>query len=221
MRSLFALLLLLLLGAAAPARDWRTHAAESEAGWTFGRPQAPLLVEYASFGCPHCGHFSAETGPAIAARVKAGSLRYAFRPFLIFPHDRAAAVLASCVPAARRLDFIKAVMAAQPATKAKLAQADASDSSREALFEAELKGPEVQAVLLGKVTGLAALAGQHGLAADKAEACLASPAQHRWVTGADLAARVAGVSGTPTYVWKGKTLVEDLTPEALVASLPR
>lgn len=222
MRRLFALLLLLVsTGASAQVGDWRTHAIESEAGWTFGKPGAPLLVEYASFGCPHCGEFSGEAGPAIADKVRSGKLRYAFRPFLIFPHDRAATVLARCVPAPKRFAFIKAVMTAQPATRAALAELDRSDQSRQALFEAELKGPEVQALLLGRATGLAALAAGHGLPAAAAEACLASTEQHVWAGNADLAGRVAGVTGTPTFLWKGQRLGKDLTPKALVAALPR
>jgi protein-disulfide isomerase len=222
MRRLFAFLLLLALGAAAPApsRDWTRHVVESQAGWTFGKAGAPLLTEYASFGCPTCGRFAAASGPAIHAAVKAGKLRFAYRPFLIFPHDRAAAVLARCVPAPRRMGFIEAVLAAQSATRAKLA-ADADERMRKRLSDAEFEGPLPHAAVIAEAAGLLELTASHGLPAAAARACLADQKHHAWVVEADLEARVAGVAHTPTYKWKGAELPASLTPEQLVALLPR
>jgi protein-disulfide isomerase len=218
-KSLLAVLLLLLLGGAAPARDWTRTVSESAEGWTFGRPGAPLLVEYGSLGCPTCARYSAAAGPTIASRVKAGTLRYSYRPFLIFPHDRAAALLARCVAPGRRLAFLKAVLARQPATKAKLAAADADERQRQRLYEADLAGAGPHAVALAEAGGLDQLASEHGLAAPAARHCLADPAGHAWVTEADLASRLAGVTGTPTFEWKGKRLDRDLPPTSLAALL--
>ncbi len=50
-------------------------------------------------------------GSRVDRLVKAGNLRFSWRPFLIFPQDRAAAVLTRCVAPSRRLAFIEAVMA--------------------------------------------------------------------------------------------------------------
>lgn len=221
MRRLLALLCLVLLGAAAPARVEPHVVTEDNAGWTFGRARAPVLAEYASFGCPHCAHFSAEAGPAIAERVRAGRLRLAFRPFLIFPHDRAAAVLARCVAPTRRHAFIAAVMAAQPDTRAKLAEANNDDAIRQRIYEAELAGPEAHAVVIGLLSGLGALAEAHGVTSTAVGRCLGNKVHHAWVTAADLEARVAGVTGTPTYVLDGERLSRDLTPKQLLARLPR
>lgn len=220
-RSLFALLCLLVLGAAAPARDWRKTVVESESGWTFGRPGAPLLAEYASFGCPHCGHFAADVGPAIDQAVKAGKIRLSFRPYLIFPHDRAASVLARCAAPARRLAFIKTLFAEQADTKSRLKAADADDAARGRLYEAELAGPERHASAIADVAGLINVAERHGLTRQQAESCLADAKQHEWVGNAHLAAQLAGITGTPTYVWKGARLPRTLTPEELTAQLPR
>lgn len=221
LRSLVAISALILLGAAAPPRNWSGTVTEATTGWTFGRPGAPLLTEYASLGCPTCARFSAASGATLLASVKAGKMRYSFQPFLIFPHDRAALVLARCVPAKRRLGFLKAVLAAQPQTRAKLAQADADDTMRERLFEAELAGPEAHAALIAAASGLVRLAGAHGVAPAAARTCLADTRHHAWVADADLASRLAGVTGTPTYEWNDARLPRDLTPEQLVARLPR
>lgn len=219
-KSLLALFCLVLLGAAAPARDWRTAVSENASGWTFGRPSAPLLAEYASFGCPSCGRFSAEVGPRIDSAVKSGKARFAFRPFLIFPQDRAASVLTRCIAPARRLGFIKALLTAQADTKALLAAGMADDGSRQQMFEAELRGPEAQAEVIAELGGLVALADAHGLPRARASQCLADPANHAWVTDADIAARTGGVTGTPTFEWQAKRLPPSLTPAELAALLP-
>jgi protein-disulfide isomerase len=223
MRRLLVALLLVpaLIGAAAPAKDWRTTVVESSAGWTFGKAGAPLLTEYGSFGCPHCGYFIAEAGPTITSGVKSGKLRFSFRPFLIFPHDRAAAVLTRCVPSAKRLGFIEAIYAAQGETKGKLAAADVDEQQRAELYQADLAGPVPYAKAVARVSGLTELAAKHGLAAPAAEQCLSNQANYDWVANTDLAARTTGVKGTPTFEYKGARLSSDLTPEQLVASLPR
>lgn len=212
---------LLAKPAAAPAKvaDHRATVVESSEGWTFGKAGAPLLVEYASFGCPTCGHFAAGTAARLDQLVKTGKLRFAFRPFLIFPHDRAATLLARCVAPARRFGFIKAVLLGQAATKARLAAADADEAVRARLFDAELHGPARQAQLLAEVSGLGDLARAHGLSASAQQHCLAADANGAWVTNADMAARLNGVTVTPTYIWKGGQVALS-TPEALLARLP-
>ncbi len=224
MRFLLLLLASLFLVGAAPApaaRDWRTNVVESAEGWTFGKPGAPLLAEYASFGCPHCRQFAEGAGPRIEQLVKAGRLRLAFRPFLIFSHDRSATVLARCVPSRRRLAFIKAAFVAQADTRARMAAADADERVRGDLFTAELAGPIAHSRLVADVSGLDALAEAHGLSPAARERCLADEAHQSWATAADLAARVAGVTGTPTYFLDGHQIAKPLTPEELVSKLPR
>lgn len=222
-RLLIALLSLFAIGAAAPpaAKDWRSNVVEGAAGWTFGKPGAPLLTEYASLGCPHCGHFAAETGARIDSLVKAGKLRFAFRPFLIFPHDRAGTVLARCVAPSRRLAFLEQMFAKQAETKAALTAADADETARGRIYAAELAGPRDHARALAEAGGLLAIAAQNGLTATAAQQCLASQAAHDWVTNADLTSRTSGVTGTPTYELRGVRLDSELTPDQLLAKLPR
>ena len=206
--------------ASAPAPDHRATVVESAEGWTFGKAGAPLLAEYASFGCPHCGQFAAATADRIDTLVKAGKLRFAYRPFLIFPQDRAASVLARCVAPKRRLGFINAMLRGQAQTKARLAAADANEVTRGKLYAAELDGPVAEARALADASGLGELAAAHGLPAAEQDGCLAAAANYRWVTDADMTARLNGITGTPTYVWKGSK-VPSGTPEALLSLLPR
>ena len=221
MKALFAgIALLIAAPAVAAAPDERLIGNESAEGWTFGKAGAPLLAEYASFGCPHCGEFSAALKGRVGGLLKAGTLRFSWRPFLIFPQDRAAAVLARCVAPTRRLAFIEAVMANQTAIKDALGAADGDDTTRSRLYEAELAGPIVHAGEIAKASGLLELAEQHGLGAPQASACLASTANHGWVTDADMNARLKGVTGTPTFFWKGERIPTG-TPDDLLALLPQ
>ena len=205
---------------AASAIDHRAVAVESAEGWTFGKAGAPLLTEYASYGCPHCGQFAAAITSRVDRLVKAGSLRFAWRPFLIFPQDRAAAVLTRCVAPSRRLAFIEAVMADQGAIKAALKAADEDEATRSRLYAAELAGPVSHAGEIAKASGLLALAQKHGLNTMQAGTCLANASHHAWVTNADMTARLNGVTGTPTFFWKGARIPTG-TPDELLALLPQ
>ncbi|WP_338501201.1 thioredoxin domain-containing protein [Sphingomonas kaistensis] len=198
----------------------RLVATESAEGWTFGKAGAPLLAEYASYGCPHCGQFAAAMTGRVDRLLKAGTLRFSWRPLLIFPQDRAAAVLTRCVAPARRLAFIEAMMANQAAIKAALAAADGDEAARSRLYEAELAGPVRHASEIARAAGLLPLAQSHGLGTKQAGACLASEANHAWVTNADLTARLKGVTGTPTFTWKGER-IQIGTPDELLALLPQ
>ncbi|WP_344708211.1 DsbA family protein [Sphingomonas humi] len=209
-----------LAAPAAPAPDHRSALLESSDGWTFGKAGAPLLTEYASFGCPHCGQYAAAAGPRIDALVKAGTLRFSWRPFLIFPQDRAAAVLTRCIAPARRLGFIEELMAQQAAIRAALTAADQDQSLRGALYEAELRGPIDQAKVIAGQSGMIPLAARFGVTKAQADACLANPVHHAWVSNADMSARLNGVTGTPTFVWKGARLPAG-TPDDLLALLPQ
>jgi protein-disulfide isomerase len=215
----------LVLAAAAPvaalaATDHRTTALESADGWTFGKVSAPLLTEYASFGCSHCGRFAAATSERIGSLVKTGKLRFSWRPFLIFPQDRAGAVLTRCVAPRRRLAFIETLMAQQEAIKAALKAADNDEKTRAALYETELAGPVPHAGVVARAAGLMPLAQEFGLSTTQARACLSSAANHAWVTNADQTARLNGVTGTPTFMWKGTRILTG-TPEQLLTLLPQ
>jgi protein-disulfide isomerase len=133
---------------------------------------------------------------------------------------RTAAVLTRCVAPRRRLAFIETLMAQQDAIRAALKAADADETQRAALYEAELAGPVSYANRIAKVAGLTTLARTFGLTDMAASACLSSAANHEWVTNADMTARMNGVSGTPTFFWKGDKLPAG-TPERLLALLPK
>ena len=88
--------ILLLAAAAAPAKVAATPIfAETPTGWRMGKATARAkLVEYGSLNCSHCANFSGFASGPIAAAVRAGRASFEFRPYLIFPHDVAATLIA-------------------------------------------------------------------------------------------------------------------------------
>jgi protein-disulfide isomerase len=193
---------LLLAGAAAAAqpqtaRNWTQAVVSTPVGWRVGNPQAKIkLVEYGSLNCPQCAHYSEFATAPIMAAVKAGRASFEYRPFLIFPHDIAATLIARCVPAARRFGFIESYYHATDGFNDKLRAAD----------PASLKGANIAETnrKLVVASGMAPLAARFGLTPTTVNRCVSDPAGRAWLQDAYSKAKEAGVTGTPTFLINGK-----------------
>jgi protein-disulfide isomerase len=80
-----------------------------------GKPDAPVtIVEYASFTCPHCAAFHAETLPALKKEyIDTGKAKLVFRDF---PFDEAAlraSMLARCMPPERYFPMVDTLFKSQ------------------------------------------------------------------------------------------------------------
>ena len=208
----------LTLTAAAP-RDWSHSVIDTATGWRAGQAGAPLkLVEYASLNCPHCAHFSQAADERIMAQVKTGRVSFEYRPYLIFPHDVAATLVARCVPPSRRFAFTRDYYRNTGAMTERLRGAMADGAQRAALDAAREKGMGAFNQKVLAITGMGTLAARHGLGAAAANRCVADPAGLRWLQKAQGAAKAAGISGTPTYRLNGQPL-DARSPEQLLAAL--
>ncbi len=193
---------LLLAGAAAaaqpqPARNWTQAVVSTPVGWRVGNPQAKIkLVEYGSLNCPHCAHYSEFATAPIMAAVKAGRASFEYRPFLIFPHDIAATLIARCVPGGRRFGFIESYYRATGGFTDKLRAAD----------PASLKGANTAETnrKLVAASGMAPLAVRFGLTPVAVNRCVSDAAGTAWLQDAYSKAKQAGVTGTPTFLINGK-----------------
>lgn len=76
-----------------------------------GDPEAPVtIVEYASFTCPHCASFHAETMPALKERfIDTGQVRFVFRDFPLDEQALRAGMMARCVPDAQYFNVVDVV----------------------------------------------------------------------------------------------------------------
>lgn len=196
---------LLLAGAAAaaqpqPARNWTQAVVSTPVGWRVGNPQAKIkLVEYGSLNCPHCAHYSEFATAPIMAAVRAGRASFEYRPFLIFPHDLPATLIARCVPASRKFGFIDSYYKATGGFTDKLRATDPA-----VLEAARAQGTAATNRKLVAITGMSALAARYGVAPAAVNRCVGDPAGLKWVQAAFTAGKEAGVSHTPTFLINGK-----------------
>ena len=191
-------------------------AALTPQGFRAGPPNAPKrLVEYASLNCPHCARFSAFASDEIAARVGSGKLAFEFRPFLIFPHDVPATLIARCVPAAKRLGFIEDYYRNSAAVTARLSKA-----SQDELKAANARGVPALNRALVALGGMKPIAARFGLTGAAVDRCVADPSDLVWLQKVQNAARTAGVTSTPTFEVNGRRVRLD-SVEELRAALDR
>ncbi len=80
-----------------------------------GNPKAPVtVIEYASFTCPHCGHFMNHVFPLIEKNyVDTGKVRWIYRDFPLDKLAVYASVLARCGGAAHYYGFVKVLFEQQ------------------------------------------------------------------------------------------------------------
>lgn len=202
MRPLLLTAAALALAGAAPAapRDWTRTVAETPAGWRTGNPAAPVkLIEYGAMNCPHCAHFSRETDSAVMARVRSGRLSFEFRPYLIFPHDPAATLVARCVPLQRRFAFVRDYYAEHDSILARLRAALGTEAGQLAIDAGKAKGVGGTNQAYLKLSGMGPIAARYGLTAAAANRCVADPQGIAWLRRTQPAAKAAGVDQTPTY----------------------
>lgn len=86
------------LAAAAPAVDWTKKVTETPAGaFVLGNPAAKTrLVEYVSYTCPHCAHFTDEASAPLRKYVASGGTAIEIRHAVRDAVDLTATLLARC-----------------------------------------------------------------------------------------------------------------------------
>jgi protein-disulfide isomerase len=84
--------------ATAPRNPTTVVSVTPEGGYLRGNPAAPVkLVEFISYTCPHCAHFSIEAdAPLTLGFIGTGKGSVEVRPYFRNPIDIAAALLATC-----------------------------------------------------------------------------------------------------------------------------
>lgn len=198
-RRLFLILLLALapIVALAPAASAQTQALPpvTAADRILGRADAPVtVVEYASFTCPHCGHWQTTVLPAFKTRfIDTGKVRLVYRDLPTAPQNvaAAAAMVGRCAAPGRFFDVARAFFAGQAALIA--------GGSPKVWFDA----------------GIA----QSGRTPDQIQACFEDPAKQAALTADISAAIAAGVEGTPTFFINGQRLAGDTDIEALATAI--
>jgi hypothetical protein len=187
--------------AAAPAIDWTKKVTQTaEGAFVLGNPSAKTrLVEYVSYTCDHCAHFSNESSAALKSRyVASGGTAVEVRHAVRDPIDLAATILARCTGLSRFFAAHEKLFATQEqwfGAGVRYAQANQA-----ALDKAP--GPE-RVKMLAKAAGLGTLV---GLTDAQANACLANPAMQKPVMAmTNEAWRTRKIPGTPHFLVNGRS----------------
>ena len=177
----------LILSALPAALAQHPAQAEQPGDHAIGDPDAPLLiVEYASFACPHCAHFQEEVWPTVKEEfVDTGRVRWVFRPILTNPVQLAAAstILAECAAEDRYFEA-----------------ADLLFERQEDIFDTARAGGDV----LGEYNGIA---GEVGLTPEEFSACLQDPEMNEALNAMAQQAAEYEVPGTPAFVVDDEILI--------------
>ena len=185
---------------AAP-RAWTAIVAPSPTGsYAVGNPKARVtLVEYISYTCPHCAHFTAEAAPALKAMVKSGSLRIDYRNQV---HDKADLVAATLVRCAGPVAFPALHDALFEKQAEWVTRAYEWDEANAARIAAWPDAAKLRALVDG--SGLGEIARGAGVKPATIDACFADGT----AIGRTLAASQATgkVSGTPAFEINGRLI---------------
>jgi len=139
------------------------------------------VIEYASVTCPHCAAWQEQTWPGFKAKyVDTNKVRYVFRELRTPPANVAAAgfSVARCAGADKYFDVVHELMANIQ----------------------ELHGPDPRSTLYRVGNGA-------GLSNQQIEACIKDPENLKASDERDRAAVRNGVTGTPTFIVNGVTVI--------------
>lgn len=190
----------LALVAAAPATDWTHRVTQTPQGaFVLGNPAAKQrLVEYVSYTCPHCAHFTGEASAVLRQKYVAnGGTAIEIRHAVRDPIDFAATLLARCTGPARFFAMHDKLFATQQSWFE--AGANYIEENREALN----KLPQTQQLqALAKGAGLPTVT---GLSEAQANACIANAAAQKTVLAmTDEAWSKRKIAGTPYFLINGQ-----------------
>lgn len=159
-----------------------------------GRADAPVtVIEYASFTCTHCAHWTNDVLPTFKARyIDTGKVRLVFRDMPTQPVQVAAtaAAIGRCAAPGKFFDVAHHFMAGQAAA---FASGDARQWYMDAVAVSGRTEPQI-------------------------ETCLADPATGQALQRDIEAAVAAGVEGTPTFFVNGRRTA-DHSLETLSAAI--
>lgn len=199
--------LFLLLGVVAPASaaspNYVAMVSTTPAGaFVMGNPKAKVrLVEYLSYTCSHCAHFTEEAAvPLKRDYVAKGLVAVELRNLVRDPFDLTAALLARCGGPTKVFGITEAIMDRQPVWMADAQVLIAKQA--EALQKMKLVA---QLQLIARESGLLAIAQSKGVTPAQANACLANTQMHKTVIAMTKdAVDVRKINSTPAFLINNK-----------------
>jgi protein-disulfide isomerase len=193
--------------------------ATPEGGYRMGNPDAPIkLIEYGSRTCPVCGAFGREgMQPLEQKYVSTGKVSYEFREFLVHGQpDIAPALIGRCGGAEPFFPMLEAMYQGQEAVEQKMISEPAKALSQRTQSMTPIEAGKAW----GEFLGYPEFARQHGLPADKVNACLNDAKELDRITQVmQDASNNKNVGGTPTFFLNGNQLNNVLSWQQLEPAL--
>lgn len=209
MKYLLALMMAMAASLAPAAhsasRDWTKTVSQAAAGaYVMGNPAAKVrLIEYLSFTCSHCAHFSQEGWPVLKANyVGKGLVSLEVRHAVRDGFDLTGSMLARCTGPRGYFRASEAVL-----DKLLLWGPRASELAEKsgATLEDKPIGERMQAIAKG--TGLDVLVAPYGLPLGRVRSCLSNAAEQKKLAAmANEAWGERKISGTPAFMINGELL---------------
>lgn len=207
MRSILALIAGTALVGAAPAVDWTKRVSVTPGGaYVLGNPAAKVrLVEYLSYTCSHCAHFTKEAATPLRQNyIRSGKVAVEFRHAVRDGLDLTAALLTRCGAPASFFARTEAVFANQDAMFTRIdawQNANPAPATMDAAVKAFAGG-----------SGLSELMTRQGIPLARQNQCLADPKMRATlVAQTNEAWQVRKIPGTPAFLLDGQLLGGDWT----------
>lgn len=189
-----------LVAAAAP--NWVASVRiQPNGAFVMGKPAAPVkLVEYLSYTCSHCAHFTGEaSAPLKTGYVAKGLATVEVRNAVRDRYDFTAALLARCGGPSKFFGNSEALFATQATWLGKASAFEAANAER---ISKLAMNDSLKAIAKG--VGLDALMRARGLSAAQIDACLTdAAAQKQVVAMTNEAWTIRKINGTPSFLING------------------
>ncbi len=169
----------------------------AQGGYVLGNPQAKVrLVEYMSYTCPHCAHFTNEgAAPLKRDFVRGGAIAYEVRNAVRDPFDLTAALLARCGGPSRFFGNMEAIFAGQTSWMSKAQKLDTA-----AVAKVGKTAPEMATKMVAQGVGLTAIMRGRGLSIAQINRCLSDKAaQAKIIAMTTDAWDMRKIPGTPAF----------------------
>jgi protein-disulfide isomerase len=192
--------------AAPPARPagWATTVQITPSGGhLYGNPRAKLrIVEYVSYTCPHCAHFTAQsTQPLWQKYLPAGTVSVEVRHLVRDPIDMTAAALANCGPPAK-FEGNNVMFFSQQARW--IAPIGTASEAKRKRWEGGEMLPRLKAIAAD--FGFYAMMQSRGYTRGQVDACLADGAMLKRLAAETQAGEKLGIDSTPSFMLNGALL---------------
>jgi protein-disulfide isomerase len=188
--------------AATPPNYLKMVTITPQGAFVLGNPRAKVrLVEYLSYTCSHCAHFTEESSEPLKRNyIATGLVAYEIRNMVRDQLDLTAALLARCGGPSRVFQLTEDIMGRQPVW---IAEAQVVAIKQEAQLKTMPLARQLQT--LAKGSGLTAMAQARGVTPTQINICLASDQMQKTLLAMTKdAVDVRKLVGTPTFFINGE-----------------